>query len=969
MSDPALFLFGAPRLERRGKPVQLDTRKALALVAYLAVTHASHSRDALATLLWGDYATSRARAALRRTLSVLNSALGGGQLEIDRENIGLAPHPALWVDIFEFQNRLAETGKHKHPPSEVCPRCIPLLSKAVALYRDDFMAGFTLRDSPGFDEWQFFQSESFRRDLANALEKLTRYHHARVEFEPATVYARRWLTLDPLHEPAQRELMELYARTGQRTAALRQYQECARILQEELGVAPLEETTRLYLDIKEQRLKPVAPPPVHVDLPLAPLRAPALEPRSEFPLVGRDQERSLLLETHRALQNGGHWIILEGEAGIGKTRLAETFLAEASAAGAHTVTVRYYRGGANLAYGPFIEGLRAALSQPGAARALESLPAQTVGEAARLLPELNTLRAELAPSPPLDSPGAASRFLEGIRQVLLAITDGPLCGVLFVDDLQWADAASVDLFTYMIQRLPGHPLLILSTWRAEDIPANHRLRQALTDAERAGTATLVPLTRLSASAVAALAEAIPGAPFGIGERLYRETEGLAYFVVEYLSAVGQTAVQAASSPWPLPGGARNLLQSRLASISETARQLLGAAAIVGRSFDFDTLRAASGRTEEEVIAGLEEMTARGLIKQIETGSVQQGLAYDFNHEKLRDYVYEEISLARRRLLHRRVAESLLNGARLHHETGARAGLIAFHYQHAGLASPAAEYYRLAGEYARALYANAKALEHFRAALALGHPEPAALHEAMGDVQTLMGDYGAAAAAFETAAQLSPGVSATLEHKRGNLHLRRGEWALAEEHFQAARQALGDVGDAQERARLWADSSLVAHRRNQGDQARASACRALELAETAKDLRALAQAHNILGILESSAGHLDKAQEHLQTSSRLAESLGDPAIRVAALNNLALAFREHGDLQRAIELGQAALHLCISVGDRHREAALHNNLADLYHMVGQSEIAMQHLKHAVSIFAEIGAEAGDWQPEIWKLVEW
>jgi DNA-binding SARP family transcriptional activator/Tfp pilus assembly protein PilF len=969
LSDPALFLFGAPRLERRGKPVQLDTRKALALVAYLGVTRARHSRDALATLLWGDYAQSRARAALRRTLSVLNSALGGEQLEIDRENIGLGPRAALWIDVHEFQNRLAETGKHKHPPSEVCPRCIPLLSKAVALYRDDFMAGFSLRDSPSFDEWQFFQNESFRRDLASALEKLTRYHHARVEFEPATVYARRWLTLDPLHEPAHRELIELYARTGQRAAALRQYQECARILQEELGVAPLEETTRLYQDIKEQRLKPAEPPPVQVDLPLAPRRAPALDSRSEFPLVGRDQERSLLLETHRALQNDGHWVILEGEAGIGKTRLGETFLAETSAAGAHTVTVRFYRGGANLAYGPFIEGLRAALSTPGSARTLEHLSAQMLGEAARMLPELRTLSAELSPPPPLDSPGAASRFLEGIRQVLLALTDGPLPAVLFIDDLQWADAASVDFFTYMIQRLPGHPLLILSTWRAEDIPANHRLRQALTDAERAGTATLVPLKRLSATDVAALAEAVPGAPHGIGDRLYRETEGLAYFVVEYLSAIGQAAAPAAGARWSLPGGVRNLLQSRTASISETGRQLLGAAAVIGRSFDFDTLRAASGRTEEEVIAGLEELIARGLIKPIETGSVQQGLAYDFNHEKLRDYVYEETSLARRRLLHRRVAESLLNGARPHRETGARAGLIAFHYHQAGLTAPAAEYYRLAGDHARAFYANAKALEHFRTALALGHPEPAALHEAMGDVQTLMGDYGAAAAAFETAAQLSPRVSAALEHKRGNLHLRRGEWELAEEHFQAALQALGESGHAQDRARLWADWSLVAHRQNQGDQARTYACRALELAETANDLRALAQAHNILGILESSAGHADKAQEHLQTSSSLAESLGDPAIRVAALNNLALAFRGHGDLQRAIESGQAALDLCISVGDRHREAALHNNLADLYHMAGQSEVAMQHLKQAVSIFAEIGAEAGDWQPEIWKLVEW
>ncbi len=971
MNDPALFLFGAPRLERHGKPVPLDTRKALALVAYLAVTRASHSRDALATLLWGDYPQHRARAALRRTLSVLNRALGSEQLQVDRENIGLGPDAALWVDIQEFSEHLAETRKHRHPASEICPHCITPLTQAVALYRDDFMAGFALRDSPSFDEWQFFQNESLRRDLANALEKLTRYHKARSEFEPATTYARRWLALDPLHEPAHRELMLLYAWTGQRAAALRQYQQCSSILKQELGVAPLEETTRLYQEIKEQRLMPAEKQPVKADMQRASQspHAPVPSPPSEYPLVGRDREHSLLLNTHRAIEKDGHWMILEGEAGIGKTRLAETVLLEASAAGAHTIAIRYYRDGANLAYGPMIEGLRAALSQPERARALEHLSGHVVSESARLLPELNTRRAHLPPMQPLDSPGAASRFLNAICQVFWALFQGPVPGVLFVDDLQWADPASVDLLTYIIQRLRGHPLFVLCTWRVEDIPADHRLRQTLADAQRVGTATLVPLARLGASSITELLQAIPGAPRGIGEQLYRESEGLPYFVVEYLSAVGREGVPPGGAAWSLTGGVRNLLQSRLASIGETGAQLLSTAAVIGRSFGFDILQEASGRTEEEVVTGLEELIARGLIKQVETGVAQQGLVYDFNHEKLRALVYEETSLARRRLLHRRVAESLINAARLYHETGARAGLIAFHYRQAGLAAAAAEYHRLAGEHARSLYANAEALEHFRAALAVGHAEPAALHEAVGDVQTLLGDYGAAARAFETAAQLSPRVSAVLEHKRGNLHLRRGEWELAEEHFQAALRALGDSEHTQERARLWADWSLAAHRRHQGEQARAYACRALELAETANDQRALAQAHNILGILESSGGHPDKAHAHLETSLKLAEDLGDPTIRVAALNNLALAFGEHGETERAIKLAQAALDLCRSIGDRHREAALHNNLADLYHLTGQSDTAMEHLKQAVSLFAEIGADAGDWQPEIWKLVEW
>src|SRR5512142_3018722 len=152
------------------------------------MTRTSHGRDTLATLLWEDYDQSRARAALRRTLSVLKSALGEEQLEIDRELVGLAPHARLSVDVYEFQKHLAECQEHDHPIAEVCPRCVTPLSKAAAIYRADFMAGFTLRDSPSFDEWQFFQAETLRRDLAGVLERLTYFHGRQSEFDQAIPY-------------------------------------------------------------------------------------------------------------------------------------------------------------------------------------------------------------------------------------------------------------------------------------------------------------------------------------------------------------------------------------------------------------------------------------------------------------------------------------------------------------------------------------------------------------------------------------------------------------------------------------------------------------------------------------------------------------------------------------------------------------------------------------------------------------
>jgi tetratricopeptide (TPR) repeat protein len=123
------------------------------------------------------------------------------------------------------------------------------------------------------------------------------------------------------------------------------------------------------------------------------------------------------------------------------------------------------------------------------------------------------------------------------------------------------------------------------------------------------------------------------------------------------------------------------------------------------------------------------------------------------------------------------------------------------------------------------------------------------------------------------------------------------------------------------------------------------------------------------MLAHSRGELDLARDHLGHSLALSEGLPDPSARVAALNNLALVCGAGGELERGLQLLESALGLCAAQGDRHREAALHNNLADLLHVAGRPEEAMAHLKQAVSIFAEIGAEAGAWQPEIWKLTEW
>jgi len=981
-------LLGAPAIARDDAPVAVDTRKATALLAYLAVSGRRHAREALAGLLWPEYDDDHARAALRRTLSTLRAAVGEEHLAIDRETVALAVSANLWVDVTEFRARLAACAQHGHPAADACAACLAPLTEAAALYRDDFLAGFSLRDSAEFDDWQFMQVETLRTELAEALEKLARIHSAAGDFAAALVAARRWLALDPLREEAHRQVMRLQAWAGQRNAALHQYRECVRILEQELGVAPLAETTELYEAIKGNRLptsarsvEPRPPEGAKAQKPekLPPTRgedqAGAAASTQLLPLVGRGAELTALVRAYERRATTGVFVAVEGEAGIGKTRLAEEFLAWARGQGAMTITVRCYEGETNVAYGPVADGLRGALTHPTCADRLDALPAHWLAEVARLLPELHALRAGLLPPPPLDAPGGQSRFLEGLRQVLSSICQGQGPNVLFFDDMHWADAASLDLLAYLVRRLAGQPLFILATWRSDEGPVAARLRSLVADAQRAGAGAALTLHRLAPAAVLDMVRSLSAAgadlPDGMADRLYRETEGLPLFLAAYLEALAQQPEGGSEKAWRVPRGVTDLLRARLDAVGETARQALQAAAVIGRSFDLEALQATSGRSDEEAASALEALTRRAIVREVaeDAGATPR---YDFTHEKLRGLVYDETSLARRRLLHGRAARFLSERARLQHNLDAQAAAIGRHFRLAGQDAEAAACFVLAGDHAHSLFANAEALAHYQAALALGHPETRRLHEASGDMHVLLGAYRAALASYEAAAALCGPATAALavvEHKLGNVHARRGEWPSAEAHFAAALDLTAGAAERAEAGRILADWSLAVHAQGQTERAAALASEALAAAESAADRRGVAQAHNILGILARSRGDAAGAVAHLARSLAIAEALSDASSRIAALNNLALAQGDRGDLAEATALAEQALALGVAVGDRHREAALHNNLADLLHAAGRDEEAMTHLKQAVVIFAEIGVQAGDAQPEIWRLLEW
>ena len=594
------------------------------------------------------------------------------------------------------------------------------------------------------------------------------------------------------------------------------------------------------------------------------------------------------------------------------------------------------------------------------------MPSRWQADAARLTPLPGVTVMPLGPSAGTD-PYGRLRLLESLSGVLAALAGGPGGGLIWVDDVDRADASSAEVIAYLARRLHGRPVAILLSGRFEaaDAPeVTPSLVLALRDAD-----VRVQLGRLGRSDVAALATEALGAraTTDVVDALVAETEGLPLYVAEALAAPDSIGVA-------VPGGMLALLRGRIASVDEVGRQVLAAAAVIGRSFDLETVRAAAGRGEEETVDGLEALLRRGLVREVQAAGDGE-IRYDFTHGRLRDVAYEDTSLARRRLLHGRVADALVrSGSGLRDAT--RWALIASHATLAGRTAEAAVAHLRAGQRARDVYANPEAREHLEAALALGHPEAAAIHEALGDLLTLIGDYAGALGHYETAeAQGDRSREGSIEHRIGLVHARRGDLVRAERHLARASSLAGDGPEA---ARILVDHGAIAIGLGDEDGARRLAEQAYDLAADHDDPLGLARAEALLGMLARRSGELVAARRHLQAALTTLDEVDrrsgdaeppDPGVRIAALNTLALVEADAGDPVAAEALMRDALIRCERQGDRHRQAALENNLADLLHGQGRETESMEHLKRAVALFAEIGGRPGELEPEVWKLVEW
>jgi DNA-binding SARP family transcriptional activator/predicted ATPase len=670
-------LLGGVEIARGKTRVKgFESKKAVALFCYLALDPREHSRDALAAVFWGDLPDAAAKKNLRDVLSTLQRVVKP-YLLITRESVAFNSASPHWIDVVEFERQIADSRSlSADSPS---PPAISHLLSAISHYRSDFMEGFVVRDAQPFEEWMLARRERLKELAAHAFQELSAQHLARGNLAEAEESARGLLRLQPWQELAHRQLMLLLALRGDRAGALAQYETLRRVLADELEVAPLEETTALSRRIATGELAEL----------VAPSASEQIARVAVSPLVGRERELSQLQDAWRAAMQGKPQIVLiEGEAGIGKTRLAQEFMDWAAAQQSAVASAQSYLAEQGLAFRTVTRWLRSESVRA----TLPLLEDVWLTRLAWLLPEILAKRPTLPAPPPIADPAARELFFQALARACL-IAKRAL--VLFCDDLHWCDSSTLDWIEYLLRFDARARLLVVATARSEELAVDDNLQSRLTRLCGQGLLSLrVTPQRLSRDETATLAGCLTPEPAALGkmESLYSETEGNPLFIVESVRAgfLQQTAPM-------LPTTVQAVIESRLRQLSAPARQLAMLAATIGRDFAYDVLAQASGESDRKVLKGLDELCRRGILRE-------QGAAnYDFSHAKIREVAYAQIGAARRRVLHRRVAQVLEQVYR--DDFDRVGGLVAEQYERAHMPKEATLYYSCAAAGAQRLFAN------------------------------------------------------------------------------------------------------------------------------------------------------------------------------------------------------------------------------------------------------------------------
>jgi tetratricopeptide (TPR) repeat protein len=614
-------------------------------------------------------------------------------LALDGPDLVLDP-AAVEIDLVAFERGAAG------PASE--------LGSVAALYAGEFLAGFGLSE-PAFEDWLRGERERLRALALDVLERWLAASTAAGRTDDALEAGRRALVIDPVRERVHRALMRLHAARGERAAVARQYRACVEALDAELGTKPDAETTALHREI----MSSVAPaasgasrpsPPRPASPTFAPPRAPAPgSRRAAAPLVGRDAEiERLATVANRVTAGAGAVLAVVGEAGIGKTRLVEELVSRMRSGGARVLSGQCYASDAAFALSPWIDALRAVV---GDEPLLAAVGAPWRSELGVLVPDLGTDVVPAANAAPHRLFEAVGRLVDG-----LAAT-APL--LLVLEDVHWADDATMRLLTFVTRRIARLPVLIVITARDEEPEYRVRMEAIRMELGRARLLEWQPVGSLSEPDAHALVRSLRGTRTDLDdtsllETVWRTSEGNPLAVIEAVRAAadGSTATRdAGSGPSNL---VRALIRERLDRLSAPARRVLETAAVIGRTFEPRLLERATRPAEGAALEKVEDLVRRRLL-----GDRPDGLA--FCHERIREVTYDGITASRRRAMHRAVAEAIT--AIYEGRADDHAHTLAVHWREAQAWEHAARCFARAGELAARRVATREALACYDEAMA------------------------------------------------------------------------------------------------------------------------------------------------------------------------------------------------------------------------------------------------------------
>jgi DNA-binding SARP family transcriptional activator/predicted ATPase len=913
-----LHLLGPPTVQWQDKALGISRRSVRALLYYLAARATPVPRGQLCLLFWPDIPESSARRNLTRLLTHLRMELPEPSVLVVEEDLITLDQGQYWCDVGEFR-RLVEgitPGRDD-------------LEGAVQLYRDPFLSGFYLTDCNEFEDWLSQERSELEVLYLHALDSLVDEYTDTQDFERAIQAARRYLETDDLAEEIHRKLIWLCGRTGERAKALRQYEQCVAMLERELGTDPLPETTAVYRAVLEGK-----PLTAHDEGKRGPQPPWVGQLRLDIPLVGRSHILSNLEKTFAGVKTGSSKIILvSGEPGIGKTRLLHSLISRCQ----HQAVVLFGSGEygeMSLPYHPLVEALHSAPSL-----CPSSLAPAWLSEVSRLLPEISQLKPDLPPPASLRGEEARIRLFDAICKDISSLKAeyGPL--LLCLDNLHWFDGTSLDWLVYFCHQFlaKSTQILLIATYRSEDAAKFGELRGSL---NRFGLLDEIQLEGLSQKNILELLNAVLAdlpRRDALASRLREATGGNPFFILEILRTLQEenrlTGVLDQLVEMPLPDSVREAVSRRLGRLGSRARQVLEAGAVLGGSFQFNSVRATAGRNEMETANALDTLVSCQLL-------VKEGNEFQFSHDLVCKATAAAISPMRFTLLHSRAGRAL---ERFEPES---APAIAYHYQISGAWDKALKYTRRAAENAEALFAWQEAIALYARMLEMveqvdpEHTQPdmldmcgviygklILLDHNLGN-QTEQGERIQQLEQLVALSQNKPLELVLLMLRARYLHLN-GHYQEALEAAQGGEELALELKDFGAHARLLAQDGLILYFLGQPDQALVKLEAARDLVDKDGDLELRANVLARLAFIKCLFGKYQEALDcHIEArmcyqqlgnayfAAQQLTEIGDICASLARFEESRQALNEILDLAHKTSLRYDEAHTLVAMGWLH-----------------------------------------------------